>query len=85
MHLFLALAIKASVAKQLQQLGAALGLLGSLVLVWGSARMVMAGRGRTPPNHSARVQEKAALFVGFALISLATMAQLVAGVANALK
>jgi len=84
-QLFVAMAIKASVAKQLQQIGAALGLAGSLVVVWGSARMVMAWRGRTPPNHSARVQEKAALFVGFALISLATLAQLIAGVANALK
>jgi hypothetical protein len=85
MHPIVALAIKASVAKQLQQVGAALGLLGSLVVVWGSARMVMAWRGRNPPSHSARVQEKTALFVGFALISLATLAQLIAGVANALK
>jgi hypothetical protein len=84
-HPLVALAVKASVVKQLQEVGAACGLLGSLIVVWGSARMALAWRGRSSPGHNVRVQEKAAFLVGFALISLATLAQLVAGVANALS
>ena len=74
--------ISRSLARHLLIGGASLGLLGGLVLVWGSIVVLRAMRSKNGVQRPHRIREKASILVGFFLVAAGLFSQTLAQLAR---